>query len=203
MDVIVTAGPTREYIDTVRFITNGSSGRMGHACAAAAVKAGHRVTLVTGPVSLGTPAGCAVVPIVSVEELQAVLEQRIGGADALIMTAAVGDFSVSPRHDRKIPRSGGPVTITLTPTPDILASLGRRKKPGQVFIGFAVEDARDEAKAYQEMLAKNCDYLVLNGPSAMGADTSEACILSPDGLVLDWDSRTKTALARKIVALLK
>lgn len=202
MRAIVTAGPTREYIDTVRFITNASSGQMGYACAAAAVKASHEVTLITGPTALEPPAGCEVVAIVSVEELQAELEKRFDGCDALIMTAAVGDFSVQPRRTSKIPRAGGPVTITLTPTPDILAGLGSRRRADQVLVGFAVEDADNLEKGYRELRAKNCDYLVLNGPAAMGASASEACILGRDGLVLDWARRSKSALAREVVRLL-
>jgi len=218
MKVIVTAGPTREPIDSVRFITNASSGKMGVACAAAAAAAGHEVTLVAGPVALDPPAGVEVVRFVSVSELAAAVEKRFAGCDALIMAAAVGDFTVAERAAGKLPRAGGPVRITLVPTEDILAGLGARKGPGQVLVGFAVEDvppsarAADEAppegapdplaKAHAELTAKGCDYLVLNAPAAMGADASEACILSADGLVLEWARRSKKALAREIVNLL-
>jgi phosphopantothenoylcysteine decarboxylase/phosphopantothenate--cysteine ligase len=203
MRVIVTAGPTREHIDTVRFITNASSGRMGYACAAAAVAAGHEATLITGPVALRPPAGCQVVNIVSIADLKAELDRRFDACDALLMSAAVGDFTVQPRRTSKIPRAAGAVQITLAPTQDILAGLGARKRPGQLLVGFAVEDAADEDKGLREMLAKNCDYYVLNPPAAMGASSSEACILSRDGLVLEWGRRTKAALARKIVELLR
>ncbi len=202
MRVIVTAGPTREYIDTVRFITNASSGQMGYACADQAVRAGHQVSLITGPVAIAPPTGCEVVSIVSVEELQAELDRRFDACDALVMTAAVGDFTVQPRLAGKIPRAAGPVTITLVPTPDVLGYLGRRRRNDQVLVGFAVEDANDIEKAYRELSAKNCDYLVLNGPAAMGAKESEACILGREGLVLDWARRSKTALAREVVGLL-
>ena len=202
MNVLVTAGPTREPIDTVRFITNASSGRMGYACAAAAARAGHEVTLITGPVAIDPPAGVEVVRIVSVAELAEALRKRFDACDALLMAAAVGDFTVAEARDAKIPRAAAAVQITLTPTDDILAALGARKKPGQVLVGFAVEDDADEAKAHAELLAKNCDYLVLNGPAAIGAERSEACILSPDGLLLDWGKRSKQALAREIVSLL-
>ncbi len=202
MKVIVTAGPTREHIDTVRFITNASSGRMGYACAAAAARAGHEVTLITGPVALAPPPGVEVVRIVTVAELAEALKQRFDGCDAVIMAAAVGDFTVEGPRRTKIPRSGGPVRITLVPTKDILASLGARKRPGQVLIGFAVEDAADEAKARRELAAKGCDYLVLNPPAAMAAEESEACILSADGTALPRQRRTKAALADEIVLLL-
>ena len=201
MRVIVTAGPTREYIDDVRFITNASSGKMGYACAAAAVAAGHEVTLITGPVDLAPPAGCEVVRFESVAELQAALAERFDACDALIMTAAVGDFAVE-RRSGKIPRAGGPVQISLSPTPDVLAAVAAGRRADQILIAFAVESDRDEAKARAELAAKNCDYVVLNTPAAMSADASEACILSPAGAALPWALRPKTDLAREIIELL-
>ncbi len=202
MKVLVTAGPTREHIDAVRFLTTASSGKMGCACAAAAAAAGHEVTLVAGPVAIAPPAGVEVVSIVSVAELAEALDKRFAGCDALVMAAAVGDFRVAGTRPGKIARADGAVEITLVPTEDVLGGLGARKRAGQVLVGFAVETAGEEEKAYREMTAKNCDYLVLNPPAAMGADSSEACILSPAGLVVDWARRSKQALAREIVSLL-
>ncbi|MCD4700033.1 MAG: phosphopantothenoylcysteine decarboxylase [Phycisphaerae bacterium] len=206
MKIIVTTGPTREYIDGVRFITTASSGKMGYAVAAEAVSAGHEVTLITGPVAIEPPASCEVVRFVTVEELAQALEERFGDCDALIMAAAVGDFTVEKTSAAKISRSAGPIQITLTPTEDILAGVGSRKREGQVIVAFAVEDApaeQAEAKARDEMQRKNADYVVLNPPAAMGADASEACILSPTGITLPWANRTKTALAKEIIALLE
>ncbi len=203
MKIIITSGPTREYIDSVRFITNASSGRMGYACAAAAVADGHKVTLITGPVAIEPPDGCEVVKFTTVEELKAALDARFAECDALIMAAAVGDFTVEKTSTGKISRSTGPIRITLTPTEDILAGLGRRKGKRQIIVGFAVEDEADEEKARRKMESKNCDYLVGNTPAAMSAESSEACILSPTGIALPWASRSKTDLAREIIALLK
>jgi phosphopantothenoylcysteine decarboxylase/phosphopantothenate--cysteine ligase len=213
MRVIVTAGPTREPIDSVRFITNASSGRMGYACAAAAFEAGHQVTLITGPTCLPPPQDCQVVPIVTVEQLRSALEERFDQCDALVMTAAVGDFSVKERREGKIPRAGGPIQITLVPTIDVLATVAARRRkvnPGvrpQVIVGFAVETTADVEKARREMQAKSCDYMVLNTPAAMGVADSEACILAREGLTCDgialpWARRGKDELARKIVELL-
>ena len=202
MKIIITSGPTREYIDSVRFITNASSGRMGCACAEAAVVDGHEVTLITGPVAIDPPAGCEVVAFTTVEELKDALDERFADCDVLIMAAAVGDFTVGTTGG-KISRSDGPIQITLTPTEDILAGLGRQKGKQQTIIGFAVEDGADEAKARRKMESKNCDYLVANTPAAMSAESSEACILSPDGIALPWASRSKTELAREIIALLE
>ncbi len=206
MKIIITSGPTREHIDSVRFITTASSGKMGYAIAAGAVSAGHEVTLITGPTAIGPPAGCEVVTFVTVKDLAQALDDRFDDCDALIMAAAVGDFTVKQVAAGKISRSAGPIQITLEPTEDILAGLGRRKRPDQIIIAFAVEDLpaeQAEAKVRGEMKRKNADYVVLNTPAAMSADASDACILSPAGLTLPWASRTKTDLARQIVALLE
>ena len=205
MKIIVTSGPTREYIDSVRFITTASSGKMGYAVAAEAAAVGHDVTLITGPVAIEPPAGCEVVTFVTVDELKRALDERFDDCDALIMAAAVGDFTVEKTSTGKISRSAGAVQITLEPTDDILAGLGSRKREGQIIIAFALEDApieQAEAKARDEMQRKNADYVVLNTPAAMAADASDACILSPTGVALPWTNQTKTELARQIIALL-
>ena len=220
MRIIVTAGPTREYIDTVRFITNASSGRMGCAVAAAAARAGHGVTLLLGrgawAGAAATAEGCEVVPVDTVDDLKSALEGRFDGCDALVMAAAVGDFRPAKRYPAKLPRSGGPITIQLIPTEDILGGLREKKRPGQIVIAFAVEDVRPssaggaggraeqalEAKARAEMAAKGADYVVVNTPAAMAADESYACILSARGVVLSWQARTKKELADEIVKLL-
>ncbi len=134
MKIIITSGPTREHIDSVRFITTASSGKMGYAVAAGAVSAGHDVTLITGPVAIEPPAGCEVATFVTVMDLAQALDERFDDCDALIMAAAVGDFTVEQVAAGKISRSAGPVRITLQPTDDILAGLGRRKRRGQVII---------------------------------------------------------------------
>jgi len=205
MHVLVTAGPTREPIDAVRFITNGSSGRMGYALAAAAVRAGHDVTLLTGPVALDPPPACRTVRFVSVDDLAAALDEHFPACDALVMTAAVGDFRPEHRVEGKIPRSGGPVTIRLVPTEDLLAGLSARKRPGQLLIAFAVEDPprkQAEAKARAEMRTKGADLVVVNTPDAMGREASEACILSRDDTRLPWATRTKAELAELVIAQL-
>ena len=202
MKVIITAGPTREYIDSVRFITNASSGKMGYACASAAIEAGHEVTLLLGPVCLAPPIGCTVVHFTTTGELKSSLEKLFDNCDALIMSAAVGDFTVKQPLPRKISRAAGEVKIALIPTDDILAEMGRRKKDHQVIVGFSLEDALDEEQARKKLLEKNCDYLVMNTTSAMGEDESESCIISPKGIVLPPARRSKADLAAEIVCLL-
>lgn len=205
MKIIVTAGPTRESIDPVRFITNASSGKMGFAVAACAAAGGHDVTLISGPVSLPTPPGVRRVDVVSVAGLKQALERAFPPADALVMTAAVGDFTVENRSERKISRRGGPIALRLTPTEDVLAGVASRKRPGQTIVAFAVETGTPQeigAKARAEMAAKGADYVVANTPAAMSANDSLAAIFSRDGVVLPWGTRPKEELARAIVELL-
>jgi len=205
MRVLVTAGPTREPIDAVRFITNASSGRMGFAVARAAARAGHQVTLLAGPVAEPPPKGCRVVHFQTVAELKAAVDEHFDACDALVMAAAVGDFRPERVRPGKISRSGGPVTLRLVPTEDVLAGLARRKRKGQIIVAFAMEagpEGEIEAKARAEMAAKGADFLVLNTPAAMAAESSRACILTPSGQALPWGQRTKDELASEISALL-
>lgn len=205
MRVIVTAGPTREYIDTVRFISNASSGLMGYSIAAAAIGAGHDVTLLTGKVSLPIPTGCVAVPFVSVDDLTGELGRRFDACDVLVMTAAVGDFRVEKPFDRKLSRKGGPVALTLIPTNDVLASVAARKRQGQRIIAFAVEEGTPEqmeAKARTELADKHADLVVVNTPAAMAVNESLAAVLSPTETLLPWARRPKKELAAEIVTRL-
>ena len=206
MRILVTTGPTREHIDTVRFITNASSGKMGCAVAEAAATAGHSVTLLAGAGVTGLPDGVEAVSFTGVDDLRAALDSRFDGCDALIMAAAVGDFRPEKRLKSKLSRNGGPITLRLIPTEDILAGMGERKRKGQTLVAFAVEDRADEraaAKARREMIRKNADFVVVNTPEAMSADVSLACILSRDGVALSWAERPKRRLAAEIVRLLQ
>ena len=210
MRILITAGPTREYIDSVRFLSNASSGRMGCAVASAAASAGHDVTLLLGVgASACLPAELAArietVRFTSVADLKSELLGRFGDCDALIMSAAVGDFRPEKTFASKLSRSAGPITLTLVPTEDLLAGASVGKRPGQRIIAFAVEDGQREqieAKARDEMQRKGADFVVVNTPAAMAAEQSAACILSPDGIVVPWATRPKSELAQLIVALL-
>jgi phosphopantothenoylcysteine decarboxylase/phosphopantothenate--cysteine ligase len=206
MHILITAGPTREPIDEVRFITNASSGRMGYAVAAAAAARGHEVTLLSGPVNLDAPAGARVIPFVTVEDLRALLGEWFARCDALVMAAAVGDFTVGGPVLGKLKRSGGAIRLDLLPTPDLLAEAARRRRPGQTIVAFAVEpgDPRQvQQRAMAKLADKSADFIVANTPAAMAAPDSLACILGPDGPVLDWATRPKDDLAREIVDLVE
>jgi phosphopantothenoylcysteine decarboxylase/phosphopantothenate--cysteine ligase len=206
MRVIVTAGPTRAYIDVVRFITNASSGQMGYAVAAAATKAGCDVTLLTGPVALPPPKKCSVVPFETVRELTEALRRRFAACDALVMAAAVGDFTVRRPFERKLHRSAGQVELRLDPTEDVVAGMAAEKRADQTVVVFAVEDgtqAEGDTRAREKLRHKHADYVVVNTPAAIAADQSHACILSRDGVALPWANRPKKDLAEQIVKLLK
>jgi phosphopantothenoylcysteine decarboxylase / phosphopantothenate---cysteine ligase len=210
MKIIVTAGPTREYIDTVRFISNASSGLMGCEVAVAAASQ-HDVTLLIG--AGGPPTAMAgrldaieIVSFTSVDDLKEKLTERFAACDALVMSAAVGDFRLAEPVAGKIPRSGGAVTLRLEPTEDILAGLCASKRTDQTVVAFAVEDGlreRIEVKALGEMVTKGADCVVVNTPEAMGSDDSEACILSGEGTILPWLTRLKGVLAREIVEFIE
>ncbi len=205
MRILVTAGPTREYLDPVRFLSNASSGRMGYAIAASALAAGHDVTLLSGPVALAPPDGCEVIRFVSVSDLHARLAERFGDCDALVMTAAVGDFRPERTLPAKIPRAGGPVTVRLFPTEDVLSAVTADRRQSQRVIAFAVEDGPEDGrieKARREMATKRADWTVVNTPEAMDADESLACVIDAEKVVLPWARRTKQQLADTLVGLL-
>lgn len=210
MNLLITTGPTREPLDDVRFLSNGSSGRMGAAVALAAAGAGHDVTLLAGCVcpDVLAPAeqvGCRIERFVTVADLQRLLAERFPACDALVMAAAVGDFRPEAIAPDKLARADGPVTLTLQPTPDLLAGVGASKKPGQVVVAFAVEvgpPERASSKARAELAAKSADVVVVNSPAAMGATMSDAAILAPDDDLLPWSRRSKDELASHLVGLL-
>lgn len=209
MRIIVTAGPTREYIDTVRFITNASSGRMGISVASAGLRAGYGVTLLMGPVgrTLTDPelSRCTVVPFTTAGDLLKAIDERFDACDALIMAAAVGDFRPERTYERKLSRSGDPVTLRLVPTDDILEEFGRRKRADQKIVAFALQEGsteETETGARDKLIRKNADFIVVNTPPAISAAESHACILSPEGFALPWATRAKSLLAEEIVKLL-
>lgn len=211
MNILITTGPTREYIDSVRFISNASSGRMGCAVAAAARSAGDAVTLLHGPIDQGvlgglvTDAGCSRIAFTSVADLQQTLARYFPACDALVMAAAVGDFTIPKPLSQKLRRSAGPITLELIPTPDVLAGLAAGKRANQKIVAFAVEDpppAEAEKRARAELHAKGANWVVVNTPGAFGAPQSQACILSPDATLLPWAERSKRELAEEIVRLL-
>jgi phosphopantothenoylcysteine decarboxylase/phosphopantothenate--cysteine ligase len=202
LNIIVTAGPTREFLDDVRFLSNPSSGKMGYEIAEAAAKAEHDVVLVSGPVALAGPAGVETVRVVSAEEMARECLSRFDRCDAAVMTAAVCDYRPREKHAGKLKKTGGPFILELVPTTDILAEMGARKK-GHLLVGFALEvqDARKNAIA--KLTAKNLDFIVLNSPDSFASDTISCEIIGRQGKTMPFNAVTKRAFAAEIVKLLE
>jgi phosphopantothenoylcysteine decarboxylase/phosphopantothenate--cysteine ligase len=201
--VLVTAGPTREHIDPVRFLSNESSGRMGFEIAREAAERGWRVTLVAGPVALPTPAGVTRVNVISAREMLDAASRAFGDADALFMAAAVSDWRPRQRRAqkwRKKEQGGTEAQLDLVRTPDILARLAHRKG-GRLVVGFALETADGERRARRKLVAKNADYMVLNDDSALNAERATVTILGRDGTSRRLENRSKAAIARALVGL--
>ena len=182
--VLVTAGPTVERIDPVRFITNRSTGKMGYAIAEAAAARGAKVILASGPVSLAAPKDVLFVPVESSAQLCEAVLHHAEGADAVIQAAAPADFTPDVFSEHKIKKTGGALTLTLKPTTDIAAALGRRKRPGQVLVAFAAETQNLVENARSKMVRKNADLVVANDvtrPGAgFGADTNIVTLVTKD-----------------------
>lgn len=182
MRILITAGPTREYFDKVRYLTNASTGQMGYALATAAIAHGHEVVLVSGPVHLPSPAGCELIRVESTEEMREASVREFARCDGVIATAAVCDYTPRERIEGKIAKTGGPLLLELVETPDILAELGHSKE-GRWAVGFALEAASGFEHALVKMQEKNCDAIVLNGPGAIGSPDNEINLIDRTGKV--------------------
>ena len=184
--VLVTAGPTREPLDPVRFITNRSSGKMGYALAQAAKEAGAEVTLVSGPVSLTPPAGVRVVPVETTEDLLDAMRREAPAQDVVIQAAAPADFRPEQLADQKIKKQDGePLVLRMTETPDVAQAIGAAKRPGQVLVGFAAETEKLAAHAQGKLQKKNLDMIIANDVTQPGAgfdvDTNIVTVITADG----------------------
>lgn len=199
---LITAGPTREDLDPVRFLTNRSSGKMGYALAEAAVRRGARTILVSGPVELDAPAGVDWVPVRSTEEMRSAVMARAPEATILIMAAAVADYRPAAVHANKIKRTEGRITLDLEPTADILAELGRAKGKS-ILIGFAAETDRLLENARDKLQRKGADMIVANDVTQEGAgfdiDTNIVTLVLRDGRDVPLPKMTKREVADKIL----
>jgi len=199
-NILITAGPTREYLDEVRFLSNPSSGRMGYVLASSFAGAGYRVTLVSGPTHLADPAGVRTIRVESALDMQKEVLRQAKGASAVVMTAAVTDWRPKRRFKGKRRRGVKPISIELVPNPDILAQLGRRKER-PFLVGFALEVGQALASARKKLLAKNLDYIVVNSPSSFASDRISCKVLGRRGIVASFREVRKEILAQKIVRL--
>lgn len=209
MKILVTAGPTREYLDDVRFISNPSTGKMGFEVARAAARAGHRVTLISGPTHLTPPERVRFIPVVSAQDMYEAVLKVFPSVDAVLMTAAVGDYAPAVRRKGKMKKAEPVMSLKLRRTRDILKTLGQRKR-SQTLIGFALEvdDPVHHAQtkpldlARGKLAKKHLDYVVLNGPEAFGSDTIKAAILHKGGRTVFQGRVTKKSLAKRLIQLL-
>ena len=204
--VVVTAGPTRESLDPVRYLSNESSGRMGFAIAAAARKAGHEVTLVAGPVSLPTPARVRRVDVVTALEMLRATRDAFREADALFMAAAVSDWRPARRLSgkwRAKDLGARTATISLVRNPDILAACGHDPaRNGKLVVGFALETGSGIPRALRKLKTKGLDFIVLNSEQALNSPRASALILGGDGSVRRLTNRTKADIADALIDLL-
>ncbi len=179
--ILITSGPTRQYFDPVRYLTNASSGRMGACLADAALRRGHQVLIVSGPVEVDYPAGAEVVWILSTEELLETSERLFPQCDGLIGAAAPCDYRPVHVADHKMSKTGEPLTLKLIETPDVVATLAARKQAHQWVVGFALETDDRRFRAITKMQKKSCDMMVLNGPEALNSLENQVEILLASG----------------------
>ncbi len=202
-NIMITAGPTYEKIDPVRFIGNYSSGKMGFALAEECARRGAIVTLIAGPVSLETThPNIKRIDIESCQEMFDAANEAFGTCDAAILCAAVADFKPSTIADKKIKREGEDLIMKLNPTKDIAASLGMRKKENQILVGFALETNNELSNAQQKLKRKNLNFIVLNSLQNEGTcfrfDNNKISIISEDG-IKDYPVKTKKDVAKDII----
>ncbi len=182
--ILITSGPTRQYLDPVRFISNASSGEMGRWIARAAVKAGHDVTIVSGPVSIHYPPEARVIPVITTSEMLDACLREFDSSDGMIGVAAPCDYQPTTVSDHKIKKTGQPITLQLIQTPDIVATLGQQKRPDQWVVGFALETEDAHFRAVTKLEKKCCDLVVVNGPEAMSSSTNTVDIVDRAGEIV-------------------
>ena len=193
MHILITAGGTREYIDPVRFISNASTGRMGLALARAAIRAGHKVTLITAPTSLRPPKDARTINVETSGEMFERVKENFGKCDCLIMAAAVSDYKPARQSKSKIKKDAHPLTIELKPTKDILKWAGRNKvkrkeEKGKIVVGFALEDKNLRVNAEKKLREKNLDMIIAKTPGSKWFKLT---------------AKTKTATAKKIIRMIE
>jgi phosphopantothenoylcysteine decarboxylase/phosphopantothenate--cysteine ligase len=201
--VLITAGPTQEPIDPVRFISNHSSGKMGFAIAEAFEMAGAEVQLVAGPVSIGTPKGVKVEKVQSAKQMYEATAKYFAESDIVVLSAAVADYTPLHVADKKIKKKEDTFDIEMTKTVDIAATLGKTKKTGQIIVGFALETDNEFENAKGKLERKNFDFIVLNSLQDSGAgfryDTNKIKIIDRSGKVYDFELKTKKEVAQDIL----
>ena len=202
MKILVTAGPTREKLDPVRFITNRSTGKMGYAIASAAEAAGHEVILISGPVTLPAPEGVKLIRIESAAEMAEAVFATSPVCDMVIMAAAVADYRPAEISEQKIKKQDGEFFLRLERTADILAGLGKNKPAGQILVGFAAESENLLANALGKLERKNLDWIAANTVSdGFGTDTDTVILLGRNGEKIAIGPDSKQNVARRLIEI--
>ena len=202
MRFLITAGPTREPIDPVRYLSNRSSGKMGYAMAEAAVEAGHDVILISGPVCLEPPGGVEFISVATSDEMFDAVHQHVEDADVCILCAAVADYKPAKVSALKIKKRADGLSLELVATRDILESLGRQGDRKFLLVGFAAETDHIEENAAKKLREKNCDVIVANDARiGMESDENELAILFHDGEIKKFSRASKRILARELVKI--
>ncbi|MCA9121506.1 MAG: phosphopantothenoylcysteine decarboxylase [Planctomycetaceae bacterium] len=201
--ILITSGPTRQYLDPVRYLTNGSSGRMGKALAEASLALGHDVVIISGPVVVDYPREAEVVPVISTEDLLAEAQRLFPACDGVIAAAAPCDYRPHRVESQKIAKTGEPLTLHLIETPDVIATIGKGRRDDQWMVGFALETEDQRFRALTKLERKSCDFMVLNGPDAMDAAENSVEIIAPSGDVVEALQGSKAEVAVGILRLIQ
>jgi phosphopantothenoylcysteine decarboxylase/phosphopantothenate--cysteine ligase len=199
MRILITAGGTREYIDPVRFISNASSGRMGYALVRAALRAGHKVTLITAPTGQRPPNGATLIEVETAAGMFEEVRNSFKMYDCLIMAAAVSDYTPVRTAKTKMKKSDKSLILRLKPTTDILKWAGKNKRKNQIVVGFALEDKAIQHRAEKKLKEKNLDMIIANTTKAIGSEESAVQIKTPGCKWLKFPKSTKIKLAGQII----
>lgn len=199
--ILITSGPTRQYLDPVRYLTNASSGRMGKALVEAALALGHQVVVISGPVEIEYPAAARVVSVVSTEDMLAAAAREFESCDGLIGAAAPCDYRPVRVEDHKIAKTGQPVDLHLIETDDVVATLGARKGNRWV-VGFALETDDHRLRALAKLERKHCDLVVSNDATAISARDNSVEVIAADGAVVASFTGSKEDVAAGLLGII-
>lgn len=199
--VLITAGPTHEYLDDVRYLGNPSTGRMGMEIARAAIQLGAKATVVCGPSHLKPPPGARLVPVVTADDMLEAVDERFGECDLFVAAAAVSDYRPLKRASGKIKKSRKRTVLELIRNPDVLRQMGKRRRDGQTLVGFSLESTEAIANARRKLALKHCDLMVVNSPGHFGESRERVTVISADGVVAEVPPSSKRRIAEALCAL--
>ena len=201
--ILITSGPTRQYIDPVRYLSNASSGTMGKCLAQSALDLGHEVVVISGPVLINYPEAAQVVEVVSTEDMLNAAKELFPQCDGMIGAAAPCDYQPVEVADHKIRKTGEHLQLKLVETEDIMATMGAAKTDSQWTVGFALETEVARFRALKKLIKKSCDLIVLNGVAGIDSQENTIEIIATDGNVIATESGKKTKVAAKILDVIQ